>query len=91
MFIPKISHALEFNRLARYLKNNQDFGLVLDPNYDTFKVDAYPDPDFAGMYGHKKHYYPACAKIYTGFIIMFADCPILWISKLKTETALSTM
>ena len=33
----------------------------------------------------------ACAKSCTGFIITFADCPVLWISIFKTETNLSTM
>jgi hypothetical protein len=40
------------------------------------KIDAYPDADFAGMYGHEEHTDPACAKSRTGFIITFADCPV---------------
>ena len=75
----------------RYLKNTQDHGLVLDPNSDILKVDAYPDADFSGIYGQKKHDDPACAKSFTGFIITFADCPVLWISKLQTVTAIYTM
>jgi hypothetical protein len=55
------------------------------------KIDAYPDADFAGMYGHEEHTDPACAKSRTGFIITFADCPVFWQSKLQTEMALSTM
>ena len=43
MFIPNISHELALNRLKRYLKNTQDRGLVLDPNSDIFKANAYPD------------------------------------------------
>ena len=89
MFIPKIYHELSLNRLAIHLKNTQDQGIVLDPNYDIFKVDAYPDADFTGIYGQEKYDDPACAKSRTGFIITFADCPILWISKLQTETDLS--
>ena len=58
---------------------------------DVSKLDAYPDTDFAGMYGHKDHTDPACAKSCTGFIITFAECPVFWQSKLQTETALSTM
>ncbi len=55
------------------------------------KIDAYPDTDFAGMYGREEYTDPACAKSWNGFIIAFADCPVLWQSKLQTETALSTM
>jgi len=43
------------------------------------------------MYGHEEHTDPACAKSQIGFIIIFADCPVFWQSKLQTETALSTM
>ena len=63
---------------------------MLDPNYDICKVDAYPDDDLAGIYGHENCNDTACAKSCTGFIILFADCPVLWISKFQTETDLST-
>ena len=64
---------------------------MLDLNYATFKVDVYPDADFAGMYGRKNPNDPACTKSRTGFIITFSHCPVLWISNFQTETALSTM
>ena len=91
MFSPKIYHELALKRLTRYLKNTQYHGLVLDTNYDIFKVDAYPDVNFSGMCGHERHDDPGCAKSRTGFIITFADCHVLYISKFQTETALSTM
>ena len=75
----------------RYLKLTQDRGLIIDPNSDMLQINAYPDVNFAGMYGHEKPTDPACVKSRTGFVIMFADCPVLWVSKLQTETALSTM
>ena len=77
MFITNRSHGLSLKRLGKYLKNTQDRGLVLDPNYDIFKVHSYPDADFSGMYGHERHDNPACAKSCTGFTITFDDCPIL--------------
>ena len=43
------------------------------------------------MYGHKNASDPVCAKSQTGFVINVANCPILWVSKLQTETALSIM
>jgi hypothetical protein len=49
---------------------------VMNVSKDVYKVDAYPDADFAGMYGHKNHTDPACAKCRTRFIITFADCPV---------------
>ena len=90
MFSTNRSHELSLKRLVGYLKNTQEPGLVLYPNSYIFKVYAYPDADFSGMYGHEKHYDPTCANSCTSLIIIFSDCPILEISKLQTETALST-
>ena len=82
---------LALKRLARYLKRTQDRRLVLDTNYDIFKVDEYPEAELAGIYRHKNTDDLACAKSRTSFVITFADCPVLWISKFQTETAFSTM
>ncbi len=57
----------------------------------TLRVDFFPDANFAGLYGHEKASAPVCTKIRTGFGINVANCPVLWVSKLQTETALSTM
>ncbi len=43
------------------------------------------------MYGHEKPTDPACAKSRSGFVLVFAGVPVLWQSKLRTQTALSTM
>jgi len=64
--------------------------MTLNPTREL-TIDAYPDADFAGMYGHEKPTDPACAKSCSGFVIVFAGVPVLWKSKLQTETALSTM
>ena len=90
MFNPRLSHENALNRIGRYLKATRDKGLILNPSKDL-KIDAYPDADFAGLYGHEKNNDPACAKSRTGFVITVADCPMVWVSKLQTETALSTM
>ncbi len=34
---------------------------------------------------------PTCVKSRTGFTITVADCPVMWMSKLQTETACLTM
>ncbi len=91
MFCPKHSHELALKQIGRYLKQTPDRGMVMNPSSNVCKIDAYPDADFAGMYGHEEHTDPACAKSWTRFIITFADCPVFWQSKLRTETALSTM
>ena len=91
MFCPRHSHELGLKRIGRYLKQTPDRGMVMNPSADLCKIDAYPDADFAGMYGHEKPTDPSCVKSCSGFVITFADVPILWQSKLQTETALSTM
>jgi len=63
--------------------------MVMNPSSNVRKIDTYPDADFAGMYGHEEHTDPACTKSRIGCIIIFADCPVFWQSKLQTETALS--
>jgi len=90
MFSPRLSHEKALKRIGRYLKATRDMGLVLKPS-GVLNVAAFPDADFAGLYGHEKVTDPACAKSRTGFLIQVSDCPMVWVSKLQTETALSTM
>ena len=54
-------------------------------------VDCYADADFAGLWGHEDPQDPICARSRTGFVVTFANCPLLWVSKLQTEIALSTL
>ena len=90
MFCPKRSHELALKRIGRYLKATCDHGILLNPS-KLLKVDCYPDADFAGLYGNENPSDPSCVKSRTGFVITVANCPVLWQSKLQTETALSTM
>ncbi len=91
MFCPKHLHELALKCIGCYLKQTSDHGIVVNPSSNVCKIDAYLDPDFAGMYGHEDHTDSACAKSHTGFIITFAECSLFWQLKLQTETALSTM
>jgi hypothetical protein len=52
-------------------------------------IKAFPDADFAGMYGHERGDDPACVKSRAGFVILAANCPILWKSTLQAKTTLS--
>jgi hypothetical protein len=87
---PKQSHKDALKRIGRYLKGTLKNGLILTPS-DDFKIDCYPDADFAGLWGRNDKQDPHCVRSRTGYVICFADCPILWKSKLQTEIALSTM
>ena len=54
-------------------------------------MDCYADVNFAGLWGHVNPQGPICFRIRTGFVVTFANCPILWVSKLQTYIALSTL
>ncbi len=54
MFCPKHSHELALKCISRYLKQTLEHAMIMNPSTDICKIDAYPDADFAGMYGHEK-------------------------------------
>ena len=87
---PKQSHAKAVKRIIRYLKGTRDRGLIFAPK-DGFQVDCYVDADFCGLWGSEPPEDPSVAKSRTGYVIMVAGCPLLWVSKLQTEVAVSTM
>jgi len=89
-FAPKQSHEDALKRIGRYLKGTLENGLILNPS-DELKIDCYPDADFAGLWNRDEKQDPHCVRSRTGYVICLSDCPVLWISKLQTEIALSTM
>ncbi len=91
MLCPKHLHELALKHIGYYLKQTSNQEMVMNPSSNVCKIDACPDADFAGMYGHKEHTDPACANSWTRFVTTFADCPVFWGSELQTEMALSTM
>ena len=54
-------------------------------------VDCYAGVDFAGLWVNENPQYPICARIITGFVVTFANFPLLWVSKLQTYIYLSTL
>ena len=87
---PKASHAVAVKRILRYLKGTNSKGMIINPS-DAFNVDCHVDADFGGLWGSENDQDPISVKSRTGFIITFMNCPLLWISKIQTQIALSTM
>ena len=87
---PKQSHAQAIKKICRYLQGTKDRGLVMNPTKD-FKVDCYVDADFCGLWGSEDPEDPIVAKSRTGYILMFANCPLMWVSKLQTKVSVGTM
>ena len=54
-------------------------------------VDCYADADFAVLWGHENPQDPICARSRTGFVATFSNFPLLWVSKIQTDIALSTL
>jgi hypothetical protein len=90
MFNPKHSHEIAIKQIDHYLIGPKDKGMIIKPT-STIDIDAYPDADFAGLYGYEDNNDPVCVHSCTGYVITVSGCPIYWSSKLQTETATSTM
>ena len=56
----------------------------------TAGIQCYVDADFTSAWDKKDSQDPSCVYSHTGYIIMYANCPIVWISRLQMEVALST-
>ncbi|MGH7954943.1 MAG: Ty1/Copia family ribonuclease HI, partial [Gloeomargaritales cyanobacterium] len=55
-----------------------------------YALDCYVDADFAGLWKHEDPQDPVSVRSRTGYTLVFGGCPLLWVSKLQTEIALST-
>ena len=87
---PRKSHAVALKRIVRYLKGTRDKGMIFKPS-NNWKVDCYVDADFCGLWGSEDPDDPIVTKSRTGYIITLARCPLLWVSKLQSETSVTTM
>jgi hypothetical protein len=86
---PRTNHTEAVKRIARYLKGTADKGLVLNPKNHSFEV--YVDADFGGLWDkHNDESKPVSSKSRTGFVVMYGGCPVIWMSSLQSEIALST-
>jgi hypothetical protein len=87
---PKQSHAIAVRYIARYLAGTREKGITLAPT-KTKGFECYVDASHAGDWKQQSAADdPVTAKSRTGYVITYADCPIVWVSTLQTEIALST-
>jgi hypothetical protein len=86
---PKLSHEKAAKRVIRYLKQTPKEGLILRPD-SSRGIQCFVDADFASEWNSAECEEPSSVYSRTGFVIMYAGCPIVWVSKLQTEVALST-
>jgi hypothetical protein len=87
---PCHSHAIAVKRILQYLKATDGKGMFLTPTLEH-RVDCYVDSDLAGMFAVENSLDPISVKSRTGYVILYRGSPLLWVSKLQTQVALSTM
>ena len=84
-----MSHEKAVKRIIRYLKRTRDKGLIFNVDRDK-GLECFVDADFAGGAMKSEGRNPRDCLSRTGFVIKYANCPIMWSSKLQTTIALST-
>jgi hypothetical protein len=89
MYAPRASHAAAVKRILRYLSGTRDKGVYFQPNQSN-QIDCHVDADFAGFCCVEDGQKSVSVKSRTGYVIFFCGVPLLWISKLQTQIALST-
>ena len=87
---PRNSHGRDVEHLVKYLMKTKNKGIILKPDR-TKSLEVFADADFSGNWNITTAADDAStAKSRTGYIILYAGCPIVWQSKLQTQCALST-
>ena len=84
------SHAAGIKRILRYLKRTKTEGLILKPGKDH-RVDCRIDADFGGLFSVEDKQDPVSAKSRTGYVITYRGAPLMRVSKMQTQVALSTL
>ena len=87
---PRASHEVAVKKICRCLKGTINQGIWYQPTSE-FALDCYVDSDFSGLFGTESSDDLVCAKSCTGYVITLSGCPLLWVSKLQSTIALSTM
>ena len=86
----KVSHETAVKRICWYLQGTKE-NVILFNSSKKMVVGCYADADFAGLWGPEDPQDPICARSRTGFVVTFANFPLLWVSTLQTDIALSTL
>jgi hypothetical protein len=81
---PKIEHTAAVKQIGRYLLGSMDKGVTCTP--DESLLTCYTDASFLGEWLKEvAENSPITARSRTGFLILYANCPVVWCSKLQTE------
>ena len=87
---PKLSHERAVKRIVKYLKGTRDKGIIMSPDKEK-GIQCFVDADFASGFSDEARDDPIAVFSRTGYVLMYFNCPVLWVSKLQTEISLSTV
>ena len=71
-------------RIVKYLLDTKDKGIIFKLDLSR-GLECFVDSDFAGGWKDSDKGSTESVLSRTGFVIMFAGCPVTWISKLQIE------
>ena len=86
---PMPAHETAVKRIAQYLKQTMTNGLILRLDF-SLSIQCIVNADFTGMWVKEDCVDLSSVYSHTGYVIMYAGCPILWVSRLQMEVTLST-
>ena len=78
---PMLSHEIAVKRIRRYLLGTKNLGIVYNPDMKK-GLECYVDADFAGGWAKADADNPDNVLSRTGYIIMYAGCPLIWASRM---------
>ena len=84
-----LSHERAVKRIGRCLLGTKNCGIVYNPDLKK-DLKCYVDADFAGGWAKANADNLDNVLSQTGYIIMYAGCPLIWASRMQTEISLST-
>ena len=80
---PKQYNEEAVKRIGHYLNKTKGKGLFFTPNGPN-GIECYADADFSGEWCREDADQVGSVLLRTGYIIKFANFPIVWVSKMKT-------
>ena len=86
---PRHSHEVAVKRIGKYLRGTASKGVIFKPDKSK-GIECFVDAGFAGSWQIEDLQDPMSAFSRTGYVIRFAGCPVLWVSKLQSVCSLST-
>jgi len=90
MHKPKQVHEQAIKLIGRYFRGTAMDGMIIKPD-SSLKLDCFVDADFAGWWHYEDQQDSSSVKSCTGFVITLGGTPVVWASRLQSESALSTM